>query len=57
MSVCLCVHALQVKTLLFGDLVGQGQRGQGVQNSYFPLYLMKKYLLKDLMESENSFAG
>ena len=47
----------QGKTLLFCDLVGQGQRGQRVQNSYFPLYWMKKYLLKYLMESENSFAG
>ena len=42
---------------MFGDLEGQGQRGQLVQNSYFPLYLMKKYLLNFLMESENSFAG
>ena len=42
---------------MFGGLVGQGQRGQRVQNSYFPLYLMKKYLLKFLMELENSFAG
>ena len=25
--------------------LGQGQRGQRVQNSYFPLYLVKKYLL------------
>ena len=42
---------------MFGDLVGQGQRGPWEQNSYFPLYLMKTYLLNFLMESENSFPG
>ena len=41
------------RTLLFCDLVGQGQR----VNECKTLYVMTKYVLNFLMESENSFAG